>query len=351
MKSKDVYSSNKFVHMIPELKRVKNKEIVSPVNLQIDLNNYCNNDCRWCYYRIHDHVDEFDVKDSIDKKVALEIIEQFAAEGGKSVEITGGGEPLMYPHFKEFSQKARELGLDRALVTNGVLLSEELIDEIKDYAWVRVSLNAASQDIYQQVHNRPGERYNKVVSNLEKLCSVKEDDCIVGVSMITDEINYKDIYEMCKVAKYAGADNARISLAHTPQKETLFYNVWDRVVDQIEDAKKLSDDDFKVFAFANRIQDIARETKGGHCYYHHFTTAVGANGAVYPCCYFKDISTYNLGNLNEQSFKEIWHGEKRQKFIDTIGKDCPASCWMTEKNKLCSYLTLEKEDVPHLNFP
>ena len=351
MKSKDVYSPYKFVHLLPELKRIKNKEIVEPINLQIDLTNYCNNDCRWCYYTIHDHIDEFSKTDKLDKDLAMRILEEFKELGGQSIEITGGGEPLLSPYFKEFSQKARELGLDRALVTNGVLMTDDIIDEIKDYSWVRVSLNSASSEIYEQIHNRPGKNYHKVVSNLEKLCMAKEDDCIVGISMITDEINYKDIYGMAKVGKYVKADNVRISLAHTPEKAALFDGIWDDVLEQIEQAQELGDEDFKVFAFSNRLKDINRESRGGFCYYHHFTTAVGANGAVYPCCYFKDISTYNLGDLNKQSFKDIWYGNKRQNFIDKIGNDCPASCWMTDKNKLGDYLTMDKKDVPHLKFP
>jgi hypothetical protein len=30
------------------------------------------------------------------------------------------------------------------------------------------------------------------------------------------------------------------------------------------------------------------------------------------CCYDKDIQ-YKIGNLNESSFRELWHGEKLQK--------------------------------------
>ncbi|GAG80599.1 unnamed protein product, partial [marine sediment metagenome] len=108
---------------LPKLQKVKEGEIVSPVNLQIDLTNKCNYDCVFCYYKVHNHLKDFNRKDQLKKEEAIKIIREAKDCGLKSVEITGGGEPLLVPHFKEFSQEARKLGLERALVTNGVLVA------------------------------------------------------------------------------------------------------------------------------------------------------------------------------------------------------------------------------------
>lgn len=334
--------------MLPELQKVKRGEIVKPINLQIDLTNLCNYDCTHCYYHIHDHLKEFNKLDILKKEDAIKIIREAKDYGIKSVEITGGGEPLIATYFNEFSQEARKLNLDRALVTNGVFLERHL-DEVKDYSWVRVSMDAIDPETYQRVHRRSKENLTHVKNGLEKLCKIKNDDCIVGVSTVISNENYKDIVDLTNYSKEIGADNMRISLAHTPKKEKIFDGIWDDVVEQIEEAKELQTKDFMVFSFSNRIKDIARQTKGGFCHYHHFTTAVGANGVLYPCCYFKYIPKFNLGNLKELNFKQVWEGEKRKKFIDTIAKDCPASCWMTEKNSFARYIT--EDNPPHLNFP
>ena len=350
MKKDTVYSSYKMAHMMPELYKIKNNEIVSPKCMQIDLTNKCNSKCTFCYYDIHDHLDDFSRKSVMKKEVAMRTLDDFAEMGGKSVEITGGGEPLLAPYFKEFSQKARSLGLNKALVTNGILLDRH-IDEVKDYDWVRVSLNAGYPISYQNIHRIPVNNHYKVVSNLEKLCAKKEEHNIVGVSVIVNGQNYTEVDKIGYIAKNSGANNIRISLAHTPEKEGIFSGIWNKVVDGIEKTKKLEDDNFKVFSFSNRINDIARKTQSGFCFYHHLTTAVGANGGVYPCCYFKGIKQYNLGNLNDESFKQIWNGNKRKIFNEKVGYDCKASCWMVDKNKFAQYITMNKEDVGHLNFP
>ncbi|MEM5843297.1 MAG: SPASM domain-containing protein [Candidatus Aenigmatarchaeota archaeon] len=35
----------------------------------------------------------------------------------------------------------------------------------------------------------------------------------------------------------------------------------------------------------------------------------------------------NMGNLNLQSFKEIWHSEKAKRIREMV-KNCPKNCWM-----------------------
>lgn len=346
--NKDVYSPYKFMHILPELKKVKDNEIVNPINLQIDLTNKCNYDCSFCYYRIHNHLKDFNIHDELSKKDAFKIIKEAKYCGLKSVEITGGGEPLLVNYFNDFSKEIRNLGLEKALVTNGRFLSK-YIEEVKDYSWVRISMDAITPEIYEKVHNRKRENLDKVKKGLEDLCHKKEG--IIGISIVVCPDNYLDIYNLAKYSKNIGADNIRISLSHTPHKERIFDGIWNEVINQIELAKQLQTNEFKVFAFSNRIKDIARQTKGGFCYYHHFTTSVGANGSLYPCCYFKYIPKYNLGNLKDKSFGEIWNGNKRKKFIENTAKDCQASCWMTEKNAFGRYITLEKGEIPHVNFP
>jgi radical SAM protein with 4Fe4S-binding SPASM domain len=37
------------------------------------------------------------------------------------------------------------------------------------------------------------------------------------------------------------------------------------------------------------------------------------DGNIVPCCFDKDAK-YTMGNINEQSFREIWNGERYQEF-------------------------------------
>lgn len=345
---KDVYSDLKYVHWLPQLMDIKNGKIVAPVNLQIDPTNICNHDCSFCYYHVHE-LGDFVYKEKINREVMLKTLDDLLVLGGKSVEWTGGGEPFVHKDFDEFSQKARSNGFEQALVTNGQLLDKH-IDEVLDFSWVRVSVNGGSNS-YEKVHRvRAGVR-DTVWKNIEDLAGKKKDGNVLGISNVVCADNWMDIYEIGKYAKERGADNYRISLAHTDDKDAPFLNIWGDILDQIDKTKDLQDDDFRVFSFSNRIATIARKEKGGFCFYHHLTTALGANGELYPCCYFKYLPEFSLGNVNEMSLVDIWFGDKRKEFIDGTAKDCWGHCWMGDKNKLAAYITSEKDEAPHINFP
>ena len=349
-KKNTIYSSYKSAHWLDRLNEHKNGSVPSPVCAQIDYTNNCNNRCNFCFYHIHDHLDDFSMKDALPEKAVSKFLDDFAKIGGKSVEKSGGGEPLLVPYFDRMSQKARSLGLERALVTNGKLLDKH-IDEVKDYSWVRVSINSGNAESYARIHGTSSKWFGKVINNLEELCKNADESNVVGVSFITTDENYKELPELTKIVKGCGVDNFRISVAHTPRGGEMFDGVWADVVENVEKSQSHQDENFRVFSFSNRINDIEGKKGGGECLYHHLTTAIGANGGVYPCCYFKGQKKFNLGNINEESFIDIWNGSKRLKFIKNVAVDCKDACWMQDKNEFTRYLLADKDSLGHLGFP
>lgn len=60
-------------------------------------------------------------------------------------------------------------------------------------------------------------------------------------------------------------------------------------------------------------QSINPEKNDAACLVSWYSTYVDAKGRVYPCCYLLNTK-HVMGNINEQSFHEIWHGEKYKNF-------------------------------------
>lgn len=348
MNVKDVYNPNKLFHLKDKLVAISKQEIVSPANLQVDLTNRCNNKCSWCFYDVYD-LPEFSRDQSLSKDIALNVPLEFKSIGGQSIEWTGGGEPLVYTHFVDVVQKARVIGIHQALVTNGRNLTRERLDSVIDFDWVRVSLNSASPKMYEIQHGN--DSFYRVIRHIENFANKKSDKCILGVSMIVDDRNFHEISNMVSYAKRTGANNARISIPQTPKDGKLFEGIWHLVEEQLKYAKEYEDENFTVFTNADRLDTLNHKTRSKRCYYHHITPSLGANGVVYPCCHFKYLPQYNLGNINEMSLAEIWNGEKRRQFIETIGENCETSCWMNGKNTLSDYIIKDPEDVPHLAYP
>jgi len=348
MNKLDVYNPNKFFHHKDALIGIAERKIVPPVNFQVDLTNKCNNKCRWCFYDVNP-LPEMSREDYISEEKMIEVLYDFKELGGKSIEWTGGGAPTLSLCFRNVVAEAGGIGFGQALVTNGKRLSGEVAEAVKDFDWVRVSLNSSTAETYHIEHGN--DFFLRVVNNINEFAKIKDKNCVLAVSMIVDEYNYKEIVDMTLLVKLMNADQCRISFPQTPKNETIFNGIWDDILEQLKEAKLYQDNNFAVFTNEDRINTLAHKTKSKRCYFHHLVPSLGANGVVYPCCHFKYLPEYNLGNVNETSLKDVWYGEKRKQFIDTIGENCKTSCWFNGKNQLADYIVKRPEDVPHVEYP
>lgn len=349
-KMDNYYSPYKAVLHADKLRQLQKGEMITPLFAQIDLTNTCNLNCNFCSYKVGnyspDHMKDFKMSDRISLEVIKKSFKDMRMLGVKAIEITGGGEPSLHPNYKEIIKYAKELEFELALVTNGTLLDDESIELIKDFEWVRFSLDASTSETYELIKGNPG--FNTAINNLKKLIKIKKRENMVGISFIVCKDNYFEIYNTTILAKKLGADNIRFSIAYTPEGDKPFIGIWDTIINGLERSKKEETKDFKVFSFSNRINDISQKTKNDSCYFHEFVASIGANGSIYPCCLLKYDPRFNFGNLNNESFESIWFGNKRKEFTEKVRTGCPFSCWMREKNQFLDFLV--KKDIKHKNF-
>jgi len=341
---KYVYSPFKVAFHQERLDALRNGDLPLPVLVQWDLTNRCNMDCVHCFYHIFE-LSDWNPKAEMPTNLVYRTLDELKELDVKAIEWTGGGSIECHPDYKEILRYSKKLGFENALVTNSTLLDEEALRIIRDFSWVRFSIDAATRETYRKVHRV--DLFDKAVVNVKRLLDVRSERNVVGYSFIVSPANYTEIHTAAFFARNLGCDNVRFSLAMTPKREKLFDGIWDETVREIEKAKKLENGVFRVFAFSNRINELALKTLSDYCGYHHFVGVIAPTG-VYPCCRLKDDGRFNLGKLGSQSFKEIWFGEKRRKFIKSISKGCKFDCWMYSKNKFIEYLL--SENPMHKNF-
>ena len=108
-----------------------------PVSLQISPTSKCNLSCSFCSNAKRDKHEELDYEKTKHFLVRLKNI------GLKTVEITGGGDPTLYPKINELIHFAYKIGLEVGMITNGVLLKEKLTKEsLFRLKWLRISMNS-----------------------------------------------------------------------------------------------------------------------------------------------------------------------------------------------------------------
>jgi len=165
------YSPYKVAHHEDKIKQLRKGEMITPLFAQIDLTNQCNLNCSFCSYKIgnysSDHMKDFNVGDKLDKDIAFRILGEMKEMDVKALEITGGGEPLLNSNWKDIVRKAKDLGFEISLVTNGTCLDDEGIELIKDFEWVRFSIDAVTDKTYFKIKKKHLLRV--ALENLKKL--------------------------------------------------------------------------------------------------------------------------------------------------------------------------------------
>ena len=118
----------------------------------------------------------------------------------------------------------------------------------------------------------------------------------------------------------------------------------------------LNDDSFKVVFRKNTMKKYMDEHTERYtkCSSTPFLWAyIMASGEVYGCSAYLLDDRFGYGNINSNTFKEIWQGDKRKNnfFYVTNELDiseCRRNCRMDEVNRYLS--SIKEEKIPHVNF-
>lgn len=119
------------------------------LSINLDLTTACDHAYGHC---VDDEVINTGPKYSGDNVLAT--IDTLADRGLCSVILIGGGEPTLHPKFGEIVRHIKARGLELGLVTHGGHAHKivEVADQFHAADWVRFSIDAATNDTYQDIH-------------------------------------------------------------------------------------------------------------------------------------------------------------------------------------------------------
>jgi radical S-adenosyl methionine domain-containing protein 2 len=124
---------------------VKSKEMFETVSFHIV--KPCNMKCKFCYATFED----FHVGPQLSLENAFKIINDLFKAGVEKVTFAGG-EPLLYKHIKEVIVYTKQLGITTSIITNGSLLTESFLAEMRPYLdWIGVSIDSIYNVTNQQI--------------------------------------------------------------------------------------------------------------------------------------------------------------------------------------------------------
>jgi radical SAM protein with 4Fe4S-binding SPASM domain len=332
---------------------------VYPLYVEIAPAGACNHRCTFCA------VDYIGYKTrTLEKDLLLRRVSEMAERGVKSIMYAGEGEPLLHKHIGEIVVQTQKTGIDVALTTNAVTLKDALVYEmLGSVTWIKASVNAGTRETYAKVHQTKADDFDRVFKNLAKAVQVKQENryaCTIGIQMVLLPENQHEALDLARRAKDIGADYVVIKpySQHLMSVETMAKGYKDfnySVLFPMEaELSALSDDRFKVI-FRRRTMEklIEADRRYSVCQATPFFWAyVMANGEVYGCSAYLEDRRFCYGNLNEQSFTDIWEGETRRKSFRHVRhelniSECRVNCRMDEVNR---YLWDLIHPPAHVNF-
>ena len=140
----------------------------TPINAILELTPLCNMNCDMCYVRLDK--EEMNQKGRLrSAKEWIDLADKMKDAGTLFVLLTGG-EPLVYPDFKEVYIALKKMGMILTINTNGTMIDEEWADFFGKYPPRRINITLYGKDenTYQELcHYSQG--YQKTINALKLL--------------------------------------------------------------------------------------------------------------------------------------------------------------------------------------
>ena len=341
---------------------------IMPITAEFTPTLNCNFRCNQCSYSVpkqklgvwkKDNSKEFSSDfENQDIHMTLEsakkIIDGLKSGGVKNILFTGGGEPFVNPDVTIKGMfYAKEKGLTIGLYSNGSLLNKEIIKDIFKInpLFIRISIYGSNPESFSKYTNQSPKLYKHVLENVRLLAQEKiktKSSTQIGLSFLLhpDTINDLDQIEKYLMKELSPKELKVInSCRFTPavdyfggpqHSDETMRKIFLFIENNIK--PKLDKFGIDVKLYFHRLNDLNKKKTYKKCRASGWYLEVGPSGDAFICCekLFSDNS--KIGNLKDQSIKDIYNSDLRKKVIDNIDscecKECPPVCKPHELNKI-----------------
>jgi MoaA/NifB/PqqE/SkfB family radical SAM enzyme len=337
---------HKLIYHPERVSKWNNGETIYPIYAEISLTSACNHRCIFCapnFFLQYKPV-------FIDTNRIKDTIGNMAKVGIKAIMFGGEGEPLLHPDIISIIEHTKNSGIDVALTTNGVLLNQIKLKQIlPNLSWIKISVDAGSSSIYSKLHGTKKEDYQKVLNNISKasfLKRLKKYNCTIGIQSILLKENIGSLANLAKFLKYAKPDYFVVKpfSDHELRKGDNLENPTDEQIDSLLKEMELYKDNYEFIFRERAFCELEKCKNYDKCYAQDFVCYIDTLGGVHSCINFIDNPDYCYGNINEDSFENIW---KNKKNIEPNLDKCRTICRLDNINR---YLWELKNPPNHVNF-
>jgi radical SAM protein with 4Fe4S-binding SPASM domain len=270
-----------------------------PVTISTELTNHCNLNCPECtsgsglMTRNRGYMD-IDLFEKV-----IDELKPFLF----NINLYFQGEPMLHPKFFSFIE--RSAGINSVVSTNGHFLSGGNAEKVVTSGLKKliVSLDGMDESTYKLY--RIKGNFDQVINGIKSVSEAKRKTASPMKLEIQFLVNRNNEHQIPMVKRYALDMKASLKLKSMQVISNGSHQYW------LSSLKNFNRYKFKENGY------VLNSTLPDRCSRLWFNPVITWDGKVVPCCFDKNAD-HIMGDVNEDTFREIWHGRKYRIFRKSI---------------------------------
>ena len=279
----------------------------------------CNAKCTMC--------NRYKVPSKPEEEISLETIRKLPEMYFTNIT---GGEPFIRDDLKDIVRELYKKS-DRIVISTNGFFTDKIVDLCKEFPQIGIRISIEGLEQTNNEIRGLEDGYNRGYTTLKKLVDMGMQD--VGFGMTVQDRDAADLVPLYNISDELGMEFATASLHNS------FYFVESHniIKDRLMVAQNFED-------LINRLLESNSPKKWFRAYFNHGlinyifsqkrllpcdmsfdTFFIDPYGDVMPCNGTKEKQV--MGNLNEQSWDELWNSEQAEK-VRKLVRNCDRNCWM-----------------------
>lgn len=220
------------------------------------------------------------------------------------------GEPYLHPQFVNLISYASSRNIYTATSTNAHYLTDDMAKKTIQSGLDRliISIDGTTQETYESY--RVGGNLNKVIEGTKNIIRWKKElksrTPFIVFQFLVVKQNEHQVEDVKKLGKELGVDHVALKTA-----QIYDYENGSELIPSIDQYSRYKKNSAGKYAIKNELPN--------HCWKMWNSCVITWDGKVVPCCFDKDAQ-HVLGDLSEQSFKELWSGKTYNAFRASLLK-------------------------------